>query len=60
MGQLLGSELITTGVPNNPQVHRKSQCREWWHKTEIINQVPHWYPSCLSPSNLPRLPYPTP
>lgn len=60
MGQLLGSELITTGVPNNPQIHRKSQCREWWHKIETINQVPHWYPSCLSPSNLPQLSYPTP
>lgn len=53
MGQLLGSELITTGVPNNPQIHRKSQRWEWWHKIETINQVPHWYPSCLSPSNLP-------
>lgn len=60
MGQLLGSELITAVVPNNPQVHRKSQCREWWHKIEIINQVPHWYPSCLSPSNLPQLSYPIP
>lgn len=40
MGQLLGSELITTGVPNNPQIHRKSQGQEWWHKIETINQVP--------------------
>lgn len=40
MGQLLGSELITTGVLKTQQIQRKSQCWEWWHKTETITKYP--------------------
>lgn len=47
MGQLLGSDGITTGIPNNPQIHRETEVNmgggvgSGGIKLKNINEIPH-------------------
>lgn len=40
MGQLLGSGLFTTGVPNNPQVHRRVNVGSGGIKLKLETKYP--------------------